>query len=317
MAHKIIIDADPGIGDALAITLALMDPELDVVGITATAGCVTPDAATRNVQALVENLDPLKWPRLGCCETTLSVPLWDDAFSLNGPTGLGEWEFRVADLHSPRESAKLLTDLVRADPNAITLLTLGPLTNLAVACERTPDFLSMLNGLVCLGGSVRVGGDITAAAEFNIMANPEAARQVLLSPATKTLVPLDVSRRPVLSFDQYDRLQLDPDTHVGRVLGQLLPYTLRAYHQHLGQEGMHLHEVTALAAIAQPQYFERKAMAMEIETYGELTRGMTVFDRRGVPQWQTNIDVMIDVDPQGVLDYLQRVLRSDPSQAPL
>jgi inosine-uridine nucleoside N-ribohydrolase len=309
MPHKVIIDADPGIGDALAIVLALLDPEIDVVGITATPGCVTGEAATRNVQGLVETIDPLKWPRLGCSETQIPVPEWQDAAAINGPTGLGDLELKVADLHHPRESAKLMTDLVKAEPHEITLLTLGPLTNVSVACERVPDFMSLLNGIVCLGGTVRHGGDVTAAAEFNIYANPVAARHVLMSPATKTLVPLDVTSRAVLTFDQSNRVPTDSFAPVGQLVAGLLSYSLRAYHQHLGLEGIKLHEVVALAAISQPRLFERRAMAMEIETRGEVTRGMTVFDRRGVPQWQTNIDVLTEVDVQGVIDYVNNILK--------
>src|SRR5690606_8687442 len=140
-------------------------------------------------------------------------------------------EFRVAELHHRHESAKLMIDLVRTDPNEITLLTLGPLTNLELACERAPEFLSLLRGLICLGGSVAVGGDVTAAAEFNIFADPEAAKTVLLSPATKTLVPLDVSGRPVLTFEQWDRLQANSDSPLGRFLGQVLPFSFRAHHE--------------------------------------------------------------------------------------
>src|SRR5690606_38243731 len=87
---------------------------------------------------------------------------------LNGPSGLGDWEFRVADLHHRHESAKLMVDIARSEPNEVTLLTLGPLTNLELACERAPDFLQMLKGIVVFGGAVSCGGDVTAAAEFNI-----------------------------------------------------------------------------------------------------------------------------------------------------
>jgi inosine-uridine nucleoside N-ribohydrolase len=169
--------------------------------------------------------------------------------------------------------------------------------------------MSLLNGIVCLGGTVRHGGDVTAAAEFNIYANPVAARHVLMSPATKTLVPLDVTSRAVLTFDQSNRVPTDSFAPVGQLVAGLLSYSLRAYHQHLGLEGIKLHEVVALAAISQPRLFERRAMAMEIETRGEVTRGMTVFDRRGVPQWQTNIDVLTEVDVQGVIDYVNNILK--------
>lgn len=316
MAHKIIIDTDPGIGDAIALAIALLDPDLDVVGVTATAGCVTGAAASRNVQAIIEHLDPPKWPRIGCSEGKVasfgtdvgaeSITLAD----LNGKSGLGNWEFRVADLHHRHESAKLMVDIARSEPNEVTLLTLGPLTNLELACERAPDFLQMLKGIVVFGGSVSCGGDVTAAAEFNMHANPEAARLVLRSPATKTLVPLDICQNVVLTFEQYDRVKPAEETSTRQLLEQLLPYAFRAHHQYLGLEGVSLRELVAVASISQPRLFERHAMAVDVETGGELTRGMTVFDRRGIPLWQTNIDVLTAVDGQGVLDYFARVLRA-------
>ena len=314
MAHKLIIDTDPGIGDAIALAVALLDPELDVLGVTATAGCVSGAAASRNVQAIVEHLDPSKWPRIGCADGKVAsfgtdvgahpVTLTD----LNGPSGLGDWEFRVADLHHRHESAKLMVDIARSEPNEVTLLTLGPLTNLELACERAPDFLQLLKEIVVFGGTVSGAGDVTAAAEFNVYSNPEAARNVLGSPATKTLVPLDVTRRFVLTFEQYDRVKPKDPSLTGQLLEQLLPFAFRAHHQHLGLEGVALNEIVALAAISRPRLFETEAMAVDVETTGELTRGMTVFDRRGIPQWQANIDVLTDFDQQGVLDYFSSIL---------
>lgn len=315
MAHKILIDTDPGIGDAVAIALALFDPNLDVVAITATPGCVSSQVATRNIQTIIEMTDPPKWPRLG--GSSLELPTVDGrraaavrAFTeRNGPYGLGEIEFGVADLHSMKEADKVMIDIVRDQPNEVTILTLGPLTNIELAAERAPEFLELLGGLVCLGGSIQEGGDVTATAEFNIFANPESARHVLRSPATKTLVPLDVSTRMVLTFEQFDRLTAPTASPLAQFLQDLLPFAFRAHHEQLGQEGIRLPEVTALASIAEPRLFGRESMALDVETRGELTRGMTVFDRRGVEQWQTNIDVLTTVDAQGVLDYFTRTVR--------
>lgn len=314
--QKVIIDADPGIGDAVAIALAISDPDLDVVGITPAAGRVSGRDATRNVQAILEILDPPKRPRFGDC--SLPLPNFPSTAAaglaspveMNGKSGLGDTEFKVAELHHRHESAKLMVDLVRTDPNEITLLTLGPLTNLELACERAPEFLSLLRGLVCLGGSIAAGGDITAAAEFNAYVDPEAARMVLLSPATKTLVPLDVSSRTLLTFEQWDRIQACSASPLGQFLGEVLPFAFRAHHQFLGMESVMLHEVVALAAVARPRLFQSRMMALDVETSGELTRGMTVFDRRGIRQWQTNIDVVQSVDSQGVLDYFTEVVRN-------
>ena len=188
MSQKIIIDADPGIGDALAIAVALVDPQLDVLAITATGGRVSGRQATRNILGILDELDPPKRPRVGSCEapsreTGVSVgSTVVTTTDLNGPTGMGDCRFRAAEPHHPRESAKLMIELARNHPNQVTLLTLGPLTNVQVASERAPEFLGLLNSLVCQGGAIAVGGDVTAVAEFNIHGNDEAARSVLRSP---------------------------------------------------------------------------------------------------------------------------------------
>lgn len=311
---KLIIDADPGIGDALAVAFALLDPSVDVICLSPTAGRVSGPQATHNLQSIVSILDPPRWPRLGDCERPLYPAPRDPQFPapalLNGPEGLGECVVPSAPLHQRHDAARLLSELVRSEPNEITLLTLGPLTNVTLALECHPTFLQQLQGLVCLGGSLFEGGDVTATAEFNIFADAEAARTTLTYPATKTLLPLDVARRLMLSFDQYQRWDVSPDSPLGRILHQTLPYALRASRQYLGLEGVMLPELVALAAVTQPQLFEREAMNVDVELGGELTRGQTVFDRRRIDKWQSNIDVLTDVDVQGVLDYVARLIRS-------
>ncbi len=321
MPQKLIIDADPGIGDTLAIAVALADPDLDLIALTAVGGCVSPTQGGRNMHAIVEMLDPPKWPRIGVghagrlsrdAEESQLVPEWQQLHrNLNGPEGMGEWRPTAADLHHTKDAVKLMIELSRQYPNEIVLLTLGPLTNLELACDLDADFLSRLKGIVCLGGAILTPGDVTPGAEFNVFCDPTAARIVLRYPATKTLVPLDASQRAVLTFEQYDRLGLSETTAHGRMLQQLMPFALRAHHQHLGVEGMRLAEVTALASIARPAQFQRTTMSVDVEIEGELTRGMTVFDRRSNPAWRKNIDVLSDVDAQGVLDYLAEMLGSE------
>lgn len=323
MPQKLIIDADPGIGDALAIAAALADPELDLLALTAVGGCVSPTQAGRNLQAIVETLDPPKWPRIGVghpgrrfqgTDESHATPEWQQLQqSLNGPAGLGEWHPAAAELHHTKDAVKLMIELSRQYPNEIVLLTTGPLTNVELACDMDAEFLARLKGLVCLAGAVSAPGDVTPTAEFNVHADPDAARVVLRFPATKTLVPLDVSQRAVLTFEQFDRLGLSDATASGRLLLQLIPFALRAHHQHLGIEGMRLADMTALAAVARPHQFHRTTMSVDVEVDGELTRGMTVFDRRANPTWRTNIDVLGDIDPQSILDYLSSMLgRANP-----
>jgi len=315
LPQKLIIDADPGIGDAFAIALAACDPGIDLIGVTATTGCVSGAAATQNILAIIESVDPDKWPRLGGCSaprptfSEFSTPAFFDPLRLNGNYGLGTTELQFAQLHNQRDSAKLLVDLVRQNPHEVCVVTLGPLSNIALASELASDFLDLIHSLVCLGGSVGVGGDATAAAEFNLFADPGAARSVLCSPTQKTLVPLDISRTAVLTFDQFDRLNTFSPKSMRWFFEELLPFSLRAHREELGLEGLPLNAVTALVSIAEPRHFGTEPMSIDIEQEGELTRGAAVFDRRGIPRWQQNIDVLTTVDSQGVLDYLTRVLK--------
>jgi inosine-uridine nucleoside N-ribohydrolase len=315
LPHKLIIDADPGIGDALAIAVALFDPEIDLIGLTATAGCVTGRTATRNVQAIVENLDSPKWPRIGGLTSDVPVecppldPVGEMVAKVNGPSGLGDLQVEVADLHNIRDPARVLTELVRMAPNEITLLTLGPLTNVERACERSPDFLGLLKRIICLCGAVDGGGDVTAAAEFNVFCDPEAARNVLRMPATKTMIPLEISRQAVLTMDHIQRLNLDESTRRGRFFKEMLTYSFRAYHRELGREGIPLREIVALAAVTRLDLFESRRMAMDVEVAGELTRGTTVADRRmTIPVHRLNMEVPYRVSDAGVLDYFCRIL---------
>lgn len=315
MVRKLVIDLDPGVGDALAAIVALADPELDVLALTATEGGVGGAVATRNLQAVVAQVDPAKWPRIGAARAgDLSIArtgrLANAALleAINGPTGLGDMEVVIPELHHRHESWKILTDIVKAHPHQVTLVTLGPLSNLVAACERAPDFLELLGGLVCLGGSVAVGGDITAAAETNMFLNPEAARLVLTASEAKTLVPLDVTNKVILTYEQFQKIA-DGARPAASFLRHLLPYSFRAYHQHLGMEGIFIREVVALAAAARPHLFRLQPMPVDVETQGELTRGMTVFEQRRQHATKASATVAVEVDSQGVIDYLMQVLR--------
>ena len=312
--QKLIIDADPGIGDAVAIALALSDPNLEVLAITACGGLVSGEQAFRNLQTIVSVVDPERWPRLGWSNADAAefddMAAYRGILNSHGEFGLGECKPVTAKPHQPTDSAKLMAELVKTYPDELTLLTLGPLTNVVAASERHPEFLNELKSLVVLGGSVACGGDVTASSEFNILADPLCAKDVFNSPANKTLVPLDTSTKFGLSFDQYSQLDVDEFSRLGRLLDSLIPFALRASRSQLGREGMPLPEVVAVASISHNELFEQTPMVVDVETIGTLTRGMTVFDRRGLPHWKENIEVLTDVDSLGVMDYMLRLIRS-------
>lgn len=312
---KLIIDLDPGIGDSLAVAIALNDPQVDVLGLTAVAGCVSPRNATLNLQRVVEQIDPAKWPRIGAAAPLISgrdnlTPIELGCLApLNGASGLGDTDFPVADLHHRHEAAKLLVDLVRNYPQEITLVTLGPLTNVMAACERMPEFLSMLGSFVCLGGTIEAPGDITSVAELNFYVAPEAARLALTTPATTLLVPTDTTAGVVMTFEHLTKLADRSDSRTVTLLQRLLPYALRSHHHYLGVEGIPIREVVALAAATRPQLFKTQPMHVDVEVRGELTKGMAVFDRRHVPGWRSNIEVAVEADARGILDYAMSTLK--------
>jgi purine nucleosidase len=158
-----------------------------------------------------------------------------------------------------------------------------------------------------MGGAVTAPGNVTPAAEFNMFCDPEAARTVFRTPTTKTLIPLDVTSQLVLGYDLLDQLPA-PTTHAGKFLRKVLPYLFWSHRQHLGQEGIHLHDAVALLAATDRELFETKPMAGDVEVSGELTAGATVFDRRRFPKWRPNMDVATTVDTSAVLDCILRGL---------
>lgn len=313
MARKVILDVDPGIDDALAICTALLDPRLDVVAITAVGGNVSPEQATRNVQMVVAQIDPPRLPRIGMASAPdEGLPV--DGRHLFGLDGLGGSEFVVAERQHLHPSEKVICDEVRAAPHAVTIVALGPLTNIARAFVRDPELPSLVGRVVIMGGTIAGPGNITPAAEFNMFCDPRSARAVFRSPSTKTLVPLDVTNRVVLTYDLFNQLP-DESTRMGRFLRTILPPAFRAYRQQFGLEGIHVHDTVALCAVVQPELFTTREMAGDVETAGELTMGMTIFDRRRVPSWRPNMEVVVDMKTEAVVEAIIAGLKRGAEKA--
>lgn len=299
MPRKVILDVDPGIDDAMALCMALFDPRLEVLAVTAVGGNVSPQVASRNVQVVIEQVDPPRWPRLGVAShAEHGLPV--DGRHLHGIDGLGGVHLDVAELRTRHPSEKIICDEVRANPEEVTIVALGPLTNIARAFQRDPELPSLVGRLILCGGTVSGPGNVTPAAEFNFYCDPQSARSVVRSRCTKTLVPLDITNRIVMSYDLLN--QLPPETtKVGRLLRQILPPAFRAYRQQFGLEGIHAHDSVALMAVLNPGLFTTQEMAGDVETRGDLTMGATVFDRRRVPAWRHNMEVVTDMQKDAVI----------------
>jgi purine nucleosidase len=308
MARKVIIDCDPGIDDAVALCIAMFDARLEVLAVTAVEGATTADQSVRNVQTIIELLDPPRLPRVGTATALDDAPAIDGSL-LNGADGLGNAGFPLSQLHHRHPSDKIIYDEVRAAPDEVTILCLGPLTNVALALKRDPELASMISRIVIAGGSVGVGGDITPAAETNMYCDPTSAREVFRSPTTKTLVPLDVTQKVALTMDVIDELP-DETTRAGRMLRQMMTFAFRAHHQVRGQESIFLNGAVALLLLLQPELFETTEMAGDVETRGDLTKGATVFDRRIKGFWLPNLEVATDIDAAAARDCIVRGFRA-------
>jgi inosine-uridine nucleoside N-ribohydrolase len=302
MARKVILIADPGIDTAFALVLALHDPQLDVLAIAPTAGNVSAEQATNNVHVIVETVDPPRLPRLGAA---LPLDSGHHGTKEHGPTGLGCLSLTSRGLHNARPVDKLLVEEVRQHKGEVSVVVLGPLTALAHAMDREADFAKMLKSLVIVGGSWREPGDAGPMSEFHMHFDPVAARRVLQCGVPMTLLPLDITRQALFAPAELDDL-VPNSTPGGSFLRKMVPFGVHATAAMCGIEGYFLKDVLGVVAAAMPQWFHAKPMTVDVETHGELTRGMTVFDlrpQRGAP----NVDVVQEVDMPNVRKYLRQV----------
>lgn len=306
MARKILIDCDPGIDDAVALCLSLFHTELELVGITACEGAVSAEQVNRNLASVVNLLDPPKRPRLGMA-TAASDASAENARYLHGDDGLANLSLDI-DLQHTQSAEKVMVECVRNFPNDVTFVCLGPLTNVAGFIQRQPVLANSIDRVVIAGGSVNGIGNVTPCAEFNMHFDPVAARVVMQSATTKSLVPLDVTSQIRFDLDFLDSLPSN-SSRAGRFLRQSLPVLFRSFRQHLAMEDIMLRDLIALIACLQANLFEWEEMAVDIETSRGLTRGMTIFDRRYPAEWKKNVEVAMGADERTVKDMIVEGLR--------
>jgi inosine-uridine nucleoside N-ribohydrolase len=303
--RKLILDVDPGIDDAVALAIALFDPRLDVLAVTATGGNVDPTQATSNARTIVSLLDPPRLPRIGVASNDVLLP--DRGPSVHGADGLGGADLPLARLHGGHPAEKVILETVRSHPGEVTILALGPLTNLARLFAREPSVAELVGEVVVSGGTAFGRGSSTPVSDYNFFANPAAARHVIREPLTKTLVPLETTSQVVMGFDLLEQMP-DESSRAGAMLHRILPHAFRAHRQLLGTEGICLHDVVTLVSLLHPELFERTTVGADVETSGELTMGMLVVDRRPVNRWQRNVDLLVDVEVGAVRDCILRGL---------
>jgi inosine-uridine nucleoside N-ribohydrolase len=282
-----ILDTDPGIDDALALEYLLARGVWDLKAITVVAGNVGLKAALANARGLCALLGmEREVPVYAGCPKPLLRPLFT-AERVHGERGVGGAELPEAEV-PPREehAAQIICDLARRYEGELTLIAIGPLTNVAAALILDPTLPHRLKHLVFMGGAAEVPGNVSPdAAEFNIYVDPEAAKVVVESGVPYTMVGLDVTGRALLEREQMEALE--GDAAPLRFARHVLEYYMEAYRRSRGREACALHDPLAVAVAEDPGWVETRRGNLYVETRGEFTRGKTSFvpleraDRKG------------------------------------
>ncbi|NMF82923.1 nucleoside hydrolase [Nodosilinea sp. P-1105] len=274
-AQPLIIDCDPGVDDAIALFLALASTEdLDVLGITTVAGNVPLPLTQYNARRIVHLAGRTDVPVFaGCPRPMLCPPV--TAEHVHGTTGLDGAILPepTAPLQAQHAVAFLINQLTQAS-TPITLATLGPLTNLAVALVQCPDIAQGINRVVMMGGAMGLG-NVTPSAEFNLYADPHAARVVVEAGLDLTMVGLEVTHQVVTTPERLAALAAI-DTPVGRVATDLLRHYGQLDADRYGLAGSPLHDPCVIAYLLQPDLFTGRPIHLAIETDSPLCLGRTV-----------------------------------------
>ncbi|MEX0350038.1 MAG: nucleoside hydrolase [Paracoccaceae bacterium] len=304
-ARKIIIDTDPGQDDAVAILLALASPdEIDVLGITAVAGNVPLHLTAKNARIVCELAGRADVPVYAGCDAPLKRKLVT-AEHVHGKTGLDgpilpDPEMPLADGHG----VDFIIDTLRREPSGtVTLCPLGPLTNIATACQQAPDIIPRVQEIVLMGGAYFEVGNITPAAEFNIYVDPEAADIVFKSGIHIVVMPLDVTHDALVTPHRNDAFRA-LNSKVGHAVAEMTDFFERFDKEKYGSEGAPLHDPCVTAYLIRPELFSGRHINVEIETQSELTLGMTVADWWRVTDRAPNAMFMGEVDADGFFKLL-------------
>lgn len=320
-SRKVIIDTDPGTDDALAILLALNSLELDVKAITVVPGNVTAAQGLENALQVVSLAGRCDVPVAGGAQHPLDQKLVTAEF-FHGQNGLANLELPPAKCRADsRFAPDLIIELVHKYPRQITLVPVGPLTNIALAVSKDPSLAGLVKEVLLMGGSIS-GGNVTAAAEANIHNDPEAAQIVFNAGWPLTMVGLDVTEKTLFTRAHLHRLGqsrgLQNDFAVG-----LLRFMV-GVSEGLGAAGTPMHDPLAVGAVVDRGFVATQDMRVDVETRGEFTRGETVASRHnsmdrkvlrgdrfvidGIERVEPNVHVCVGVDAERFLElFLTRL----------
>jgi len=291
---RVAIDVDTGVDDALALLLALRSPELSIEGVTTVAGNVPVETATRNTRLVLDVAQaPASLPLAQGASRALKRESVHSTF-VHGADGLGNASGVYPPPKHPvmeKDAAAFLLELIERHGNALTLVSLGPMTNLALAARQDAALFRQVGEVVQMGGAVRHAGNITPTAEFNIYVDPEAAAEVVATGVRLRLVPLDATTGALLRRAELRRLAQERDSAVFQFVREITVVILDFYQQRLGLGGFHPHDPMAVAAAIDPTLLTWERMRLTVRT-DDAERGRTV----GVPDESSPVLVATGVD---------------------
>ena len=314
-----LVDCDPGVDDALALAMGFASPFFRYDAVTTVHGNVSARLAYRNARRLTAFLrDYLESP-IPDAPVYRGASLALDGSRLNrsesrmihGPEGMGAMfknkkRLRRLGGGSSKPAWEVIIEQAAERGSALTIIMLGPLTNLALALRRAPGALARVRRIVVMGGAARMPGNVTPAAEFNIYCDPQAAAQVFSSGLPVTMVGLDVTRRALLGVDEFEG-----GGSFRAALGDLIKVYARFSQKRRGADDITLHDPLALAVAMKPDLVETKRCHVDVDTSKGIARGMTVVDlreNRGA-RVKNPVDVALDLDVKRFLAFFISHLR--------
>lgn len=293
--QSLIIDGDPGVDDAVALMLALTAPGLDVLAITAVGGNVSLSATSRNARILAQAAGRPDVPVFAGAERPL-VREPAGAGEFHGAEGLGDMApFEPATPLAPGHAADAIVGRVMARPaGSVALAVMGPMTNLALALRREPALAARLGPVTAMGGARSEGGNITASAEFNIWADPDAAAEVLASDCDVVMFGLDATHQVRATEDRIAAIEAI-DSEPARWTAAMLRFSQRVEREIVGWTAPPVHDPCTVAWLLRPDLFTLAPCDIRVETRSELTRGHTAVEFRVDPaaarhRWATAAD---------------------------
>lgn len=307
MTKRVLIDTDPGIDDSCAILLALASPEISIEGLSTVHGNCSVEQGTRNALSILELGSAVSVPVARGCALPLVQPSLL-APETHGNTGLG-----YAQLPEPRlrplaqHAIDFLIARILSAPGEITLVALGPLTNIALAIRQEPRLVKALKELIIMGGAIRYEGNTTALAEFNTFVDPHAAHIVYHAGIPTTLVPLDVTYQCILTIDDVKRLQ-EIDSPVTEFVAEATRFYIEFHDEYQEIQGCVINDPLALALTFAPEFCTYRDLPVDVDISGGISMGKTVADFYNYTKKPANLRVALGVHARDFMElFLARI----------